>query len=804
MKAKNSGYATRHGQKIVSAASEPFGHLRVQTRLGIEVDARPCSRKGWGEEDSRVSCDSPPQHDLTWGQRTLASAVSLPSEPSPEPVNWDENEDGVCDLSNYGLSDSELTTLVEAALPEVVDKAPANGVVLRVSHNQVTEFMHLSALHLGGFESIRAGPAAAAFGSVTSLDMSHNRFQNLAGFDAMPLLKCLNASHNDLESTEDVGRNFGLEVLNFAHNPRISVIQSLERLKSLQSLDLSCTAVRGLEDIRALSLNSKLHTLSLENTPLSKIAGKFSARMRNLLPQVRSLAILDTTSSCVGERTIRPGYAKKFEASRYIASPTRTKVQARDKQHMERPNSADDARSTYTAVHHGSPQARTRQADGVDKDSWRQDQLKRHREHRMRNVLWRRPPNPIPRGWMELHVHGQGMRDMATPSVKAEISQGDTGEPFATGTRPESSGGLGPAISAAESVSTTGLNSAGKGAAGFRTPQTSHMRTPLATTARLHSTKFHIAPPSVSSARSQRTQNSRRGQRRGSLIPGGSVANVYSAPQGEKTGGKATGQGAIGGAAPRRGTERAEPPAGGTSLRDPQTKGATPSSNTAPALNTKPVVRHAQTSATPGSAASPVARRKASSSTIEGPRRVKGHGAGTPRTGPPPQDMDGVNLETASVSDISQHSTALPRPPPRRGLQHVLSNRAERAEVAWAKPETEAAHAGAVEAAVFPPRQPQSAHGRQHPRLAPATVLDERGPQSRAQPQGWGGAVEWGRSEPVRELDESSLEMDNASSSQWSAPVNSALEATIQSMIESRKANIARLRQAKDSSRHST
>ncbi len=69
---------------------------------------------------------------------------------------------------------------------------------------------------------------------------------------------------------------------------RIGLVDGLERMQQLTRLDLNDNCVQSLDQLRALSLNTKLAHLALDGNPVSR-APQFRSQMYNLLPRLRLL-----------------------------------------------------------------------------------------------------------------------------------------------------------------------------------------------------------------------------------------------------------------------------------------------------------------------------------------------------------------------------------------------------------------------------------------------------------------------------------------------------------------------------------
>ncbi|CAM9307878.1 unnamed protein product, partial [Choristocarpus tenellus] len=127
--------------------------------------------------------------------------------------------------------------------------------------------------------------------TILCLDLSRNRLPQLQGFEALPHLRELDVSHNNLTSTCGLATNTELSVLKMSHN-RARCVEALEQLKKLKEADLSHNLFRFSMDVRSLSLNAALRSLRMDGNPLCSAGGtrdSYRLLLQHLLPAITQL-----------------------------------------------------------------------------------------------------------------------------------------------------------------------------------------------------------------------------------------------------------------------------------------------------------------------------------------------------------------------------------------------------------------------------------------------------------------------------------------------------------------------------------
>lgn len=125
-----------------------------------------------------------------------------------------------CDLSGREFN----STALEASLHHVSEMVADDGRGVRVplmvnaSNNRVARMVVPPGM---------VGPNATA--SLTGLNLAHNRFARIIGFDTLPQLQELNLSHCHLTSMGGLEENVEIRVLKLGDNA-IRVIEGLEPL----------------------------------------------------------------------------------------------------------------------------------------------------------------------------------------------------------------------------------------------------------------------------------------------------------------------------------------------------------------------------------------------------------------------------------------------------------------------------------------------------------------------------------------------------------------------------------------------
>jgi len=125
-----------------------------------------------------------------------------------------------------------------------------------------------------------------------TLDLSHNEFCDpasaLQGLDQLPLLSGINLSFNRIETMNGVHMLLGnIKVLLLSHN-LITNVDGLDRLFSLQKLDLSYNKISKLADIASLGRLPDLMHLSFMGNPLYSMGKRqFRCKVFNIFKDAR-------------------------------------------------------------------------------------------------------------------------------------------------------------------------------------------------------------------------------------------------------------------------------------------------------------------------------------------------------------------------------------------------------------------------------------------------------------------------------------------------------------------------------------
>ncbi|EKX36360.1 hypothetical protein GUITHDRAFT_145822 [Guillardia theta CCMP2712] len=156
---------------------------------------------------------------------------------------------------------------------------------INISHNQISSLSHLPS-------------------SIRYLNCSHNCLSSLHGIQTLLLLENLNASNNQLEDAcrdlrkntkiMSIARFFCVHVLtpcrrflNLSFN-RLAGLQDFSHIPSLRYLNLDNNSITSVNDLRLLSLNLKLVSITCHNNPLTG-EHAYMPSLVKLLPQVESV-----------------------------------------------------------------------------------------------------------------------------------------------------------------------------------------------------------------------------------------------------------------------------------------------------------------------------------------------------------------------------------------------------------------------------------------------------------------------------------------------------------------------------------
>jgi len=140
---------------------------------------------------------------------------------------------------------------------------------INISHNQISSLSHLPS-------------------SIRYLNCSHNCLSSLHGIQTLLLLENLNASNNQLEDAcRDLRKNTKIIFLNLSFN-RLAGLQDFSHIPSLRYLNLDNNSITSVNDLRLLSLNLKLVSITCHNNPLTG-EHAYMPSLVKLLPQVESV-----------------------------------------------------------------------------------------------------------------------------------------------------------------------------------------------------------------------------------------------------------------------------------------------------------------------------------------------------------------------------------------------------------------------------------------------------------------------------------------------------------------------------------
>eukprot|EP00762_Andalucia_godoyi_P003165 ANDGO_01094.mRNA.1 Dynein regulatory complex subunit 3 len=145
----------------------------------------------------------------------------------------------------------------------------------------LTPFIALSVINLSRnrISHLRGLPM-----TLTKIDVSHNHLDYISGLEALSNLQEIDLSSNRIKNMIGLSRNLKLRILKLGHN-FIETIEGIEHLTNLESLDLENNSIQKAEDIRSLSVLTKLKILRLCDNPVS-IPSAYKVTVLHLLPNL--------------------------------------------------------------------------------------------------------------------------------------------------------------------------------------------------------------------------------------------------------------------------------------------------------------------------------------------------------------------------------------------------------------------------------------------------------------------------------------------------------------------------------------
>lgn len=120
--------------------------------------------------------------------------------------------------------------------------------------------------------------------SLHTVDLSNNSLSTLDGFEILVNLAHLNVSDNSISSTWGLNSNTKLVELHMANNS-VRLIEGLERLKRLKVVDFSHNRIKTYSDVRSLSLNRSLTSISFRGNVLATYSN-FKFKVLHFFPGV--------------------------------------------------------------------------------------------------------------------------------------------------------------------------------------------------------------------------------------------------------------------------------------------------------------------------------------------------------------------------------------------------------------------------------------------------------------------------------------------------------------------------------------
>ena len=220
---------------------------------------------------------------------------------------------------------------------------------------------------------------ARAVASLTGLNLAHNRFTRIIGFEKLPLLQELNLSHCQLTSTWGLSENLELRTLRLAGN-QVRFVEGLEPLAKLKELDVRGNLIRHAGAIRPLSLNCGLRVLCISGNPIDQDRG-YHVRVRVLLPGV----VLSGGDVQVTPSPSKLAVSKRSYHSMHVARHARDDVKVLASPSMNDTIALDD---DITEPNKGP-------------DPWSE-------------LPWRRPPDPMPGWWIAKAKRERGSSSSTT------------------------------------------------------------------------------------------------------------------------------------------------------------------------------------------------------------------------------------------------------------------------------------------------------------------------------------------------------------------------------------------------------
>ena len=191
----------------------------------------------------------------------LAAALSQAAQPTGGSVS-------PADVGHLDLAENELQQLDELQPFECL-------LSLDASHNSVERMVALPP-------------------SLMHLNVAYNRLESAATVGGLTCMVELNLGYNLLTDVQPIEALTQLQVLLLAGN-RISTLQGLTSLQALEVLDLKFNYIERPHELRLLSLNARLRTLTLQGNPVAKLP----SYRASIVAQLPALTTLD------GEKTPR-------------------------------------------------------------------------------------------------------------------------------------------------------------------------------------------------------------------------------------------------------------------------------------------------------------------------------------------------------------------------------------------------------------------------------------------------------------------------------------------------------------------
>eukprot|EP01041_Mallomonas_annulata_P010352 gene10352-21594_t len=246
---------------------------------------------------------------------------------------------------------------------------------------------------------------------LTALNLSHNLFAKISGFERLSHLVELNLSHNKLQSTWGLTTCLSLQFVDFSYN-KIHAIEGMESLTALSTLKLSNNNLRTFSSVRSLSFNRNLLSLDLSDNPLTELV-RYRGTIFNFVQSLQTLDGIGTGRHL--KNRMNQGYISRFEEKKshsvshpqtpllYSDDPGRWVVRLASppkKPHSSHNNT--NISTTYNNIkfqqthaedkstpHKPPPPPPPEIIEGLDLSAVQE-----------KNALpWRRPPDVVPRPW---------------------------------------------------------------------------------------------------------------------------------------------------------------------------------------------------------------------------------------------------------------------------------------------------------------------------------------------------------------------------------------------------------------------